>query len=71
MKDVFLIPNELVASILIEAENQIRVGLNSVYKRKGIEAGMRQVYEGFGGLKVARSLIKNQCTVDVNINIKK
>lgn len=46
MKDVFLIPNELVASILIEAENQIRVGLNSVYKRKGAEAGMRQVYEG-------------------------
>jgi hypothetical protein len=69
--NVLLIPYEQISQMLQDAEDEIKKGLEKVYKRKGIEDGMRQINRGIGSLQTVRRLIKNQSTVDVNISIKK
>jgi hypothetical protein len=57
--------------MLRDAENEIERGLEKVYRRKGIEDGMRQINRGIGSLQTIQRLIKDQSAVDVNISIKK
>ena len=68
---MLLIPYEQISYMLRDAENEIERGLEKVYRRKGIEDGMRQINRGIGSLQTIQRLIKDQSAVDVNISIKK
>jgi hypothetical protein len=68
---MYLIPNDVVAGLLSNAEYDIKNGLEQVYRRKGIEEGMRRIHKGIGELQTAKLIIERQTTVDVNVNIKK
>jgi hypothetical protein len=57
--------------MLHDAECDIRNGLEKVYKRKGIEDGMRQFNRGLSSIQAVRRIIEKQSMVDVNVNIKK
>ena len=57
--------------MLQDAETEIKYGLEKVYRRKGIEEGMRQIHRGIGSIQTIRKLIRNQSTVETNIKVQK
>jgi hypothetical protein len=66
-----LVTNEQMAYMLQDAETEIKYGLEKVYRRKGIEEGMRQIHRGIGSIQTIRKLIRNQSTVETNIKVQK
>ena len=66
-----LVTNEQMTYMLQDAETEIKYGLEKVYRRKGIEEGMRQIHRGIGSIQTIRKLIRNQSTVETNIKVQK